>query len=203
MRSINLLVVMALMTLLVGCVTRPTMSREEYLSTTQRTYENKSQNDVLNAAEKLFILSDADDYKFHHTDNSLNASRHWLVYLVIAASMGTDNWIIQTNEVKGGTKASAMVSTSAGAIGATYINNNPGTITTPSTGTLATGPAVYELFWARMDYLLGKSDKWMTCDDLQKMKEKKLTWGDDSALCNSFNVKDELPVELRKPTDQS
>ena len=36
------------------------------------------------------------------------------------------------------------------------------------------GPATFKIFWARMDYLLGKSDKWMTLrKDLDLLIERK------------------------------
>ena len=97
------------LTMMFGCATRKTMTREEYLSTTQRTYANKTQTDVLNAAERVFILSDGEDYQFHHTDNTLSASRRWLVYLVFGAAMGTVYWTVQSTDVKGGTKASVLL----------------------------------------------------------------------------------------------
>lgn len=186
------------LTMMFGCATRKTMTREEYLSTTQRTYANKTQTDVLNAAERVFILSDGDDYQFHHTDNTLSASRRWLVYLVFGAAMGTDYWTVQSTDVKGGTKASVLLSTSAGSVLGTAFNNTPGVVTSPAMGDFATGPAVYDLFWNRMDFILGKSDKWMTCEDLGQLIEKKITWGNAEALCNSFNVKDNLPENVKK-----
>ncbi|MFJ0446581.1 hypothetical protein WLU10_24370, partial [Bordetella bronchiseptica] len=69
--------------LLVGCAAKqPQLTRSEYLKVTQRTYEGKSAEEVLNAAEKLFRLADGDDFKFFHDDDSMSASRSWIVYVV-------------------------------------------------------------------------------------------------------------------------
>ena len=38
------------------------------------------------------------------------------------------------------------------------------------------GPATFKIFWARMDYLLGKSDKWMTGLDLLIEKKAPRRW---------------------------
>ncbi|AEC22239.1 hypothetical protein PT7_P003 (plasmid) [Pusillimonas sp. T7-7] len=58
------------------------------------------------------------------------------------------------------------------------------------------GTAIYDVFWARMDYLLGKNDKWMTCEEANSRVKAAITWGPNEALCNSFNMKDAAPDEM-------
>lgn len=193
------LMVIALLLVLAGCATQRQMSRDEYLQTTQKEYQGKSSDDVLRAAERLFVLADGDDFTFHHTDESLSASRQWTVYLVLAASMGSDNWLIQTKNTQDGVKVSAKVATQAGAVAPMATTGGDWTATgLPGGGNIVQGTAIYDVFWARMDYLLGKSDKWMTCEVADSRVKAGITWGSNEALCNSFNMKDHQPDKLQE-----
>ena len=44
-----------------------------------------------------------------------------------------------------------------------------------------------------MDYLLGRQRVWMTCTAANKKLSDGLVWGDNSVLCNAFNIKDDVP----------
>ena len=191
------LIAVGLLVALAGCATQPKMTRDEYLKTTQREYVNKTPDDVFKAAEKLFTLADGDDFTFHYTDDSMSASRPWVVYLVFAASMGTDNWLIRTKEEGNKTKVSALVSTAMGSVAPMATTGGDWTATgLPGGGNIVAGTAIYDVFWARMDYLLGKSDKWMSCEQADDRVKRKVTWGSNEALCNSFNMKNQSPPEL-------
>ncbi|MGY6273487.1 hypothetical protein ACXIUT_27785 [Achromobacter denitrificans] len=193
-----LVAVLSATALLAGCATKqPQMSRDEYLKTTQRTYEGKSADDVLNAAEKLFRLADGDDFTFFHDDNSMGATRRWSVYLVLAATMGTDTWTVRVKDLPGAIRVSAALNTSAGSIlPMPTTGGDMSAGTTPGMGGNVPGTAIYDVFWARMDYLLGKSDQWMTCEESNRRVSTGAVWGSNEALCNGFNVKDDLPSEL-------
>ena len=186
--------------LLAGCAApQPHMTRAEYLQVTQRTYEGKTPDDVYLAAEKLFTMADGDDFKFFHTEEAMVATRPWLIYLVLAASSGVDTWTIRAREVDGATKVSAALNTSMSSIvpvPTTGGDMSAGTM--PSMAGNVPGTAIYDVFWARMDYLLGKTDHWMTCKEADARVKSKVTWGSNEALCNSVNLKDELPEELRQ-----
>lgn len=202
MRSFLLLIVAAAVA---GCaVKQPQMTRDEYLQTTQRTYEARTPDDIFRAAEKLFRLADGDDFAFHHTDDSMTATRPWLVYLVLAASSGTDTWVVRTQQEGDATKVSALVSTVAGSI--LPMPTTGGDFTAgglPAGGNLVAGTAIYDVFWARMDYLLGLGNDWMTCDEADARVRDGTAWGNNEALCNGFNMKDDLPEGIGpdgKPT---
>ena len=47
-----------------------------------------------------------------------------------------------------------------------------------------TSPATYFFFWNRLDYLLGISEEWITCNHLEKAKLQNRTWGNESWLCD-------------------
>lgn len=53
--------------------------------------------------------------------------------------------------------------------------------------------AIYDLFWGRMDYLLGRRDEWMTCDEAEARRKAGITYGQLEALCSVTT--DDLPPE--------
>lgn len=181
---------------LVGCATKPRMTRQEALQVTTRTYTGVTQEQVISAAERVLTLADGDDFTFAHRTDGFLANRLWSVYLVLAASVGNDIWVLSaTPRPDGSVFATVEVGTSASAI-------TPMTTTTPGTWTATslppsavpiTGPALYEIFWGRVEYLLGFSDSWVDCKTADERVKSKATWGDNSALCNSFNMKDKKP----------
>lgn len=195
----RIFILIAIASLLAGCaVKQPQMTRDEYLQTTQRTYDGKTPDDVFRAAETLFKLADGDDFTFHYTDDTLTASRPWTIYLVLAASMGSDTWVIRTKEENGATRVSALVSTTAGAVAPMATTGGDWTATgIPGGGNIVAGTAIYDVFWARMDYLLGLRDTWMTCEEADNRVRSGKTWGVNEALCNSFNMKDSPPESIR------
>lgn len=185
--------------LLVGCAApHPQLTRDEYLKITQRTYEGASANEVFSAAEKLLRLADGDDFRFFHDDYSMSATRSWSIYLVLAATMGTDTWNIRAKDLEGGSvRVSAAINTSSGSVlPMPTTGGDMSAGSTPGMGGNVPGTAIYDVFWARMDYLLGKSEKWMTCEESDRRISTGAVWGPNEALCNSFNVKDNLPDEL-------
>jgi hypothetical protein len=52
---------------------------------------------------------------------------------------------------------------------------------------------MYDVFLARMDYLLGKRDDWLTCDQVAVMLDKKETWGDSLSVCDEITLKNNTP----------
>lgn len=180
---------------LAGCATQqPPMTRDDYLKATQRVYADKTPEEVFAAAEKLFRLADGDDFTLTWSDDSLFASRRWSIYLVLAATFGTDSWIVKATPQPAGTRVNVAVSSTAAPV--TPIPTTGGNMTAgtlPAMSNSIASTAIYDVFWARMDYLLGKRPDWMTCEQANKRVETKVTWGDNSALCNSFNMADTRP----------
>jgi hypothetical protein len=186
-----------LLSLLTGCMPqRPRMTRAEYLATTTRVYENVDKEAVFSAIEKLFILADGDDFTFTYSENGMQAIRNWSFYLVIAAGFGTDYWNITIRDVEGGVKVSTCASTqSQGVAPAPTTGGNFSAGTTPLMGSPIQGTSIYDLFYARLDYLLGLRGDWMSCDESNQRKSDGITWGLNEALCNSLNMKDDSPTE--------
>ena len=108
-------VVGVMLVVLAGCVApQKQLSREEWRALTTRHYDGVTADAVLDTGEKLFRLSDGDDYRVSYTDDSLQANRLWSVYLVLVAAMGTDNWTVKATPDAAGVRVTMQVSTQAG-----------------------------------------------------------------------------------------
>lgn len=173
---------------LMGCVQQPEMSREEIIKATTRTY-NKTPNEILNASDKILRLADGNDFTIHHTDSTLSATRQWMIYMVLGGATGSDDWLIQTTQNKdGSTKINVEVNTQA--------NNLLGGASLGSY--IVRGTALYDLFFTRLEYFLGLNNEWITCQEANRRIKEGLVWGSNEALCNSFNMTDNMPTELKK-----
>lgn len=190
--------------LVAGCAGRQASSqtREESIAMKTRVYSNADPERVIAAAERLLTLADGKDFSFSHTESGFQASRRWSVYLVIAAAFGTDTWAFSAVKEGAGTKATVIAATSAQSASPMPVATSTGGGVTASTGPqiqgAITSTALYDLFWRRMDFLLGQSDKWLTCNEWDDYKKTLKLRGDDSALCNSFNVDD---IDPRRTAD--
>jgi hypothetical protein len=185
----NKLAVALIVSILVGCATsRPHVTREEWLSVTSRTYDGVTKEQIIGAAEQLFRLADGDDFDIVHTEEGISTSRKWFALLIT----GTDYWQIKAVPVGNQFRVTVHVST--------HIDPMDGT-TRPTTTTVdpafnpVRGTAIYDIFWSRLDYLLGERADWMTCKTADDRVDRRITWGGNSALCNSFNVEDKTPTK--------
>lgn len=184
-----------------GCVKpHPPLTRSQWIETTTREYSDVSNDQILTAAEELFTLADGDDFKFVHSEDSLYASRNWTVYVVLGMAQGTDYWLVKTSPTKTGIKVNVQVNRMAGMILPMPTTSAGMTASsTPMAGTPADGTAIYDVFWSRMDYLLGKKALWMTCKEADHRIEKKIVWGMNEQLCLSLNIKDNTPKQPMIP----
>ena len=115
--------------------------------------------------------------------------------MVIAAVSGIDSWKISVIEKEGKSKVTMQVSTQSQAITPMATSDKAWTATTmPMYGAPVQGTAIYDIFWARLDYLLGERTKWMTCKAADQRVDDGMAWGTNEALCNSFNINDDSPL---------
>ncbi|ARP86303.1 hypothetical protein [Bordetella genomosp. 9] len=182
----RLIFVAVLAIVLSGCASKhPPLSREEFLKVSQRVYDGKTPEQVFAAAEKLFRLADGNDFTYTYSQDGMTAQRQWSFYFVLAAGFGADTWTIKTSQDGVATKVSVDVSTtSSQALGPTLVGNYSGT-------------SLYDLFWSRLDYLLGQSNHWMTCEESNQRIKDGVVWGSNDPLCDSVTVNDDVPEELR------
>ncbi len=147
--------------------------RERQLRMTTRVYEGKTPKEILLAADRIFRLAD-DDYKIAHTETMMQAQRPWMIYLVISAAFGTDTWLIETFPVENGTKVVARHSGQAQSVFAGPTVNSGGTgvtaMTSPTMMNITTFSGIYDLFFARLDYFMGKRENWTTCRDAKNFE---------------------------------
>lgn len=137
--------------LLCGCTTTPQMTRDQFLQTTQRVYSGVDKEQILKNAEEIFRLSDGSDYSFSYRENGLQAIRFYNVYMVLSVVSGNFVWNVDTEDLPGGTLVKIHAEDRRGGfLSPTY---------TYPINTLDS----YDFFWRRLDFLLGKSDKWISC----------------------------------------
>ncbi|MEC9292100.1 MAG: hypothetical protein VX730_06850 [Pseudomonadota bacterium] len=207
-------------TVLVGCAgNKPPLTRAEQLAENARkeaekkvfeqehltrVYNGKNKREIIDAAEKVLKLSDPKDFGFSHHDNGFKARRDWDYYAVFTNERGTDNWTVNVKELSGGrVEATVEERTDRASSQPNYIYVHG--VGTMSTGTtvrktelISESSALYDLFWKRMDYILGQRSDWTTCEShKQEVKSNNKLSGKFNQLCGPL-AKDLLPEELRE-----
>lgn len=162
---------------LAGCASVPTpQSRSEWKAIHSRSFQGQSEEAVLEAAEKTLRLADK-DFRFDYPEGQLIATRSWLVYAVIAATMGTDYWTISTRKTADGVEATAQVTRSIGAIAPTPTIGSAGVngaavVSSSTPGQPVQHAPPYDLFWKRVSYLLEPSGEWPSCSAYKAGKDR-------------------------------
>ena len=145
--------------------------REKQIQMTQKVYCDIPPQKILEACAYLLSLADH-DYKFHFGENYLIAQRNWLLYLILFASSGTDTWQIRIEKTNSGNETCSKVIVQAYTSSNTIVgtaNQYAGSVATlPYGSKIIISESLYKLFFSRLDYLLGLSDKWMDCQEAQK-----------------------------------
>jgi hypothetical protein len=178
-----------------GCAVQPQLSREEFLALTTRDYPGVTAEQAIAAAERVFRLADGDDFAIAHREDGFSATRDWMAYLVITFVSGTDTWDLRARPIADGTRLTLSSASVSAATNAMIVA--PGIAVPysgPATGKVITTPALYELFWARLDWMLGRRETWIDCPSVGEFVAAHKLWGDITPLCNSFNVKDLRPT---------
>jgi hypothetical protein len=149
---------------LAGCAApHQIRDRSDFLAEASREYRGESNERVIRAAETVLKLSDPTDFEFRHTLNGFTGLRRYTVYMVIAAQQGREKWDFITENTSGAVRASISVSEAGVATG--------GYTAQAYEGAMASVP-LYRLFWARVDYVLGRRPDWVTCGEAAAELEK-------------------------------
>jgi len=182
MRNFILIVIAGLV--LAGCASPQIVSQEEYinfddgkkgkiLDMTTRPYRGVTQEQVFQAAENFFILLDGDDFDITHSNNKVKGIRNFVFFIM----SGTDDWEVTTAPASnGGYQVSVKLLNGM----STALNHSKRKV-------------VYDVFWARMDYLLGKRVDWLSCDKVSEMLRDGETWGDPLSVCDEKTLKNNKP----------
>jgi hypothetical protein len=167
-----------------------------------KTYHNVTKEQIYQASGKMFELLDGSDFHIAQYKDGLMGTRSWLVFIGWGNVPGAD-YI----EVKAVEKENSIVEIST----KIYTNVDPGMYerarsdadyterTIPPIrikGKLTNGTAAYNIFWARLDYLLGLTDKWMTCDEQKERLKAGIDTGEDKFFC-SFVSADDKPEGVK------
>ena len=158
---------------LCGCASRPPIPdppASEKNAAAYRFYPGIDRHTFFAAVEEVFILADGSDFEFEYRNDGkrLTATRDWFVFLILAAGRGTDTWSVTAKEKDGGIEGHVS------AYGENVVSDGSVYGTKENFGTLNT-IATRNLFWDRVDYILGVRSDWPSCstreDELEVLKD--------------------------------
>ena len=95
-------------------------------------------------------------FEFSHGLNGFSARRPYFIYGGLASAFGREQWDIKTEQTPAGIRASASVFDAGDVHGGLAIGRY---------NDVAISPAVYRLFWSRVEFVLGRRPDWVTCRD--------------------------------------
>jgi hypothetical protein len=133
--------------------------RSDFLAEAQKDFPGETRERVISAAETVLKISDPDDFEFRYTMTGFTGLRRYFIYAVLAAAQGREKWEFTTEQLPNGMRAAITVSEAGTTVG--------GNSSTPYEGQMASVP-LYRLFWARVEYVLGRRSDWVTCDEAAK-----------------------------------
>lgn len=189
-------IVLAAALVMASCASVPQgpQSRQEWEAQHARVFTGKTPEEVLAAAEQVLRLADS-DFTFDYPDGELVATRPWGIYMVVAGARGVDYWRVRAAPVEGGTRATVEISTESSTTTATPMaTTGPsvwGLTSSASPGQPVRGDAPYNLFWSRVEYMLGTVPIWFTCDAFKSGRRAPQRVGLDT-LC-SVTTDDRAP----------
>lgn len=150
----GLVAVAAFACVLSSCAQLETLdSREQWLSETSRTYQDRSVEQVIAASEAVIRSINSKSVQVSHNPDGFQARRTWAVFMFITAMFGTDIYSVKVGKAGAATKIEIFVTT-----------GEQDSYTKMAGGRAVSAPATYRLFFAWLDYALGKSQEWISCD---------------------------------------
>ena len=168
-----------------GCATSSKTSKDEMMAAQTRTYEGVSSQQVIQASEQLLKLVDASRFRFDREKNKLTATRSGQLFTNLGATDVTAVWLVNTQEKEKAT----VVTIEAGWKKSIPSSGKREMLKKPE------GTAVYNLFYNRLDTLLGKSNEWITCNGMKQAIKQGEASGDIRMLCAFAD--DKMPDSLK------
>ena len=175
------LIVVAILVGFSGCNKRM-MAPEEARKIATRTYPALTPDAIFRATSDLFFLADEKAFQQTQTPDHFIATRNHSLDIGLTLAQAKDTWKVEAKKTSNGTNVMLEIRSEE-----TLLKRKT-QVDTPN------GPATYMQFWARLDYLLGQSATWMTCNDLRNEYLEDRTWGDIWWLCSDLT--DRVPPEL-------
>jgi hypothetical protein len=149
---------------LIGC-----SSKNEYSSSIKYFDQNITKDKLLHAAKRVFHLSDENAFIIDSYRNDLNVTKTKASYRLYKMAIRNDhfNFNVDNNSTTKTLKATLSLYRTYG------IDNE-------DIYYLDKDNNVYDLFWSRIDYLLGKNDDWDSCS----------FYNIDGFLCDMIDIDD-------------
>lgn len=142
---------------------------------TIRSYDNFSKDEVLNAAKKIFLLADREDFIIDSYRNELNVTRFKAAHYGYKMDIVIDKFYLRAYADHNKTTAELTITRSYGP---------------DEEDTKLLAKSAHNLFWDRLEYLLGANKSWTTCT------EHRLKFGYESSLCDFLDVRNSMPTRL-------
>jgi len=178
LKKLLCMLLLPIMLFLGGCAQKQ-MSREEQLVLQERTmqasvkvYEGFSVSQLAQATEKVLYLMDPADMRIRHQKSRVFSERRYSIYLVLGMIFGIDTWVIKFEELDSNkiqVSVALGVAESAGMIAVPPTPRSPEEITVEYS---ALCEAESKLFFERLDYFLGKTTRWQSCEGVKKWAQE-------------------------------
>jgi hypothetical protein len=135
---------------------RRVASHDEWLREATRVWPGETRARVIAAAERVVKHADPRDTTIEYNRHGFSARRRFFVYALIASASGTETWTFSSAENAMGASATVRIiqrgTAQAGSQSERFRENQV------YLGSL-------RLFYARIDYLLGRRPDWVRCAD--------------------------------------
>lgn len=164
------LIIVFIMSFFSGCsFTNVTFTSNE-VKTSKKIYKDISKDAILEASKKIFILANKKEFIIDSYRNRIEVSRVLFENKIYNVDLYLDKWIVEVYQFENETRVElSLVRTD----GVEQVKN----ISIPED--------VFDLFWTRLDFLLGLNNNWEDCRSYQF---KRVIF--DTTLCNKFFFSD-------------
>ncbi|MGL4635251.1 MAG: hypothetical protein ACRCWF_04660 [Beijerinckiaceae bacterium] len=133
-----------------------TTNHADWLKESTRTWKGETKARVIAAAEAVLKHSDPGDITFEYSKSGFSARRKFFIYAVLATAEGEDRWTFAASENDEGASAAVRIvqrgKATAGRATERFRDNQ-----------MTIGS--FRLFYARLDFMLGKRSDWIACAD--------------------------------------
>lgn len=161
MRKLFYFLIMAFV--LAGCGSQPKHTKEQWNELTNRKYKI-GEDEVYKTIEKIFNLMDASDILITHGKNGMLARRKYTDWITFSVSTITGyyffNFNIKEDKKLHETSISLEITFSLSEV---FSQKRDGDFVV--NGTPIYWNATYNLFWSRFEFLIKKSNKWISCKE--------------------------------------
>ena len=148
----------------------PSVKKEIYV--TKKVYKKISKYAILDAAKKLFILADKKQFLVDSYRNKLISSKVRFKNDIITVNLVQDKWVLEVVQEENQSRALLSLISKNSMDDEELYNRNE---------------KLHNMFWSRIDYLLGLEKKWYTCDKYYENNDF------DGILCDSSFLTDLKP----------